>query len=65
MQKKTFTIRQATPADAQALASVQIQTWRQAYRGIFTVDFLNGLSHSRSTSKWQGVLSSPPAHSNW
>ncbi len=40
-------IREATALDAQALASVQVLSWRAAYCGIIDDDYLAGLSIDR------------------
>ena len=37
-------LREATPADAPALAAVQVASWRAAYRGLMPDGVLAGLS---------------------
>ena len=39
-----FTIRKATKADAHDIATVLTLSWKSAYRGIMTDDFLDNLS---------------------
>jgi ribosomal protein S18 acetylase RimI-like enzyme len=36
-------IREATPADASAIAEVHVRSWQEAYRGQLTDDYLGGL----------------------
>ena len=38
-----MTVRPPTPGDASRLAAVHIETWQQAYDGIFSKEFLQGL----------------------
>lgn len=49
-------IRTATPADASAIARVQVETWRSSYRGIVSDEFLNAFSQRDRTSRWSDVL---------
>ena len=44
-------IRDATPADARAIASVHIDTWRTTYRGHFPDALLDGLDLDRWTAQ--------------
>jgi GNAT superfamily N-acetyltransferase len=37
-------IREATPADARAIAEIHVRAWRAAYRGQLPDDYLDGLS---------------------
>ncbi|MBS1880017.1 MAG: GNAT family N-acetyltransferase [Actinobacteria bacterium] len=37
------TLRDATPADALAIAGVQVRAWQAAYRGLIDDEFLDGL----------------------
>jgi hypothetical protein len=39
-------LRRASPADARAIADVQVHTWRQAYAGIVPAEFLQQLDRS-------------------
>jgi ribosomal protein S18 acetylase RimI-like enzyme len=36
-------IREATPADARAIAEIHVRSWQAAYRGQLTDDYLDGL----------------------
>jgi ribosomal protein S18 acetylase RimI-like enzyme len=48
----TITIRQATTADAAALARVHIDTWRTTYRGIVPDSYLDAMSYERGANNW-------------
>jgi ribosomal protein S18 acetylase RimI-like enzyme len=52
----TLRIEPATPADAQAVAEVQVLSWQQAYRGIFPDEFLAQLSVERRTAMWRDSI---------
>jgi len=49
-------IREATPSDAAAIARVHIDTWRSAYGGIVSADYLAHLSDAESEGVWRGIL---------
>lgn len=51
-------IRLATSADAHGIATVQINTWRVAYKGIIPDEVLDSLDYSVSTERWQRNLTS-------
>ena len=50
-------IRPAVPADAPAIARVQVLTWQQTYRGILPDPFLDALDVERSADSWRNVVS--------
>jgi HAD superfamily hydrolase (TIGR01509 family) len=52
-------IRQATVADAAAMARVHIESWRSTYRGIVSDDYLAALSYEKRTQMWTRGLSDP------
>ncbi len=54
-------IRDATPADARAIASVQIDTWRSTYRGHFPDAVLDGLDLDRNAQRLEQRLRELPA----
>ena len=54
-------IRDATPADARAIASIQIDTWRSTYRGHFPDALLDGLDLDRWASQRERRLRAPPS----
>ena len=49
-------VRQAKIADAPAIAQVNIDTWRTAYRKIIPADYLAQLSYEKRESDWQEIL---------
>ncbi|MGW2217083.1 N-acetyltransferase family protein [Nonomuraea sp. NPDC001684] len=49
-------IRQATPADAQALAEVHVRSWQAAYRGLLPQDHLDGLDPAARRPGWERWL---------
>jgi GNAT superfamily N-acetyltransferase len=49
-------LRRATPADAAALAAVEVASWRAAYRGLMPDAFLNALSETEKTAHWRENL---------
>lgn len=50
-------IRQATLADAQAIAKIRIDTWRTAYRRIVPEDYLSNMSYEEDERNWAMRLS--------
>lgn len=50
-------VREANIADAPAIAQVNIDTWRTAYRNIVPADYLAKLSYEKRESNWQEILS--------
>lgn len=52
-------IRSATPADARAIATIHVEAWRAAYRGIVPDEYLDSLSIDGRESAWrQNLLAS-------
>jgi ribosomal protein S18 acetylase RimI-like enzyme len=49
-------LRRATPADAAALAAVEVASWRAAYRGMMPDAFLDALSEAEKTAHWRENL---------
>ena len=49
-------VREAKIADAPAIARVNIDTWRTAYRKIIPADYLAQLSYEKRESDWQETL---------
>jgi hypothetical protein len=45
--------------DARAIADVHVESYKNAYRGIFPEDLLNGLSVEKRESSWRDL---PAAH---
>ena len=50
-------IREATPADARAIATIHVQSWRAAYHGIVPAEYLQSLSIDRREAVWRELLS--------
>lgn len=49
-------IRPALPADARAIAEVQVQSWRSAYRELLPQGFLDALSVEKRQAMWAQSL---------
>jgi len=49
-------IRRATPQDAEAVARIQVDTWRAAYRGLVPDAHLDQMSVERSTARHREAL---------
>lgn len=49
--------REATAADALAIAWLHAESWRSTYRGIFSEDFLNNHVHEEQKNAWQARFS--------
>jgi len=49
-------LRRATPEDAAALAAVEVNCWRVAYRGLMPDAFLDGLSETEKATAWRQNL---------
>jgi GNAT superfamily N-acetyltransferase len=50
-------IRRAEPEDADAIARVQVDTWRSAYADLIPAAVLDGLSYKQRSRYWRGFLS--------
>jgi ribosomal protein S18 acetylase RimI-like enzyme len=55
-------LRDATPADAHAIADVTVQSWRAAYRGLLPDDVLADLSVPDREQFWSDALTVRPPH---
>lgn len=53
-------LRDATPADAHALATVQVASWRAAYRGLMPDEVLAGLSVPEVERVWSDRFTARP-----
>ncbi|HLJ30121.1 MAG TPA: GNAT family N-acetyltransferase [Candidatus Angelobacter sp.] len=49
-------IRSATPVDARAIATIHVEAWRAAYRGIVPDEYLDSLSIDGRESAWRQNL---------
>lgn len=55
----TLALRDAGPADAEAVAALHAASWRAAYRGILSDDYLDGPIGSERLALWRGRLAEP------
>jgi len=55
-----ITIRAARPADARAIARLDVETWRTTYAGMLSTAYLVGLSERRRELGWRGVILREP-----
>ncbi|MEU4573430.1 MULTISPECIES: GNAT family N-acetyltransferase [Nonomuraea] len=51
-----MTVRQATPADAEAIAGIHVRSWQAAYRGLMPQDHLDGLDPAARLPRWRRLL---------
>jgi ribosomal protein S18 acetylase RimI-like enzyme len=60
---EAIVIREATPADAAAVARLHRETWRTTYTGILPLDVIERLAGRRSEDLWRARLAEarPPA----
>ncbi|MCI0360406.1 MAG: GNAT family N-acetyltransferase [Planctomycetaceae bacterium] len=49
-------LREATAADAHAIATIHVQSWQAAYQGIIPADYLQSLSVERREAVWRELL---------
>lgn len=56
-----YTIRLATPDDAEAIATVHVRTWQFAYRGQIADAYLDNMSVQRGAARWRERLMAPDA----
>lgn len=52
-------IREALPADAAAIARVQVETWHTTFRDTLPRDFLAGTTLESQTPRWEEELNDP------
>jgi len=53
---KEVRIRAAIPADAQAIARVHVEAWRESYRALMPEHVIEALSVDRNTGMWAAIL---------
>jgi GNAT superfamily N-acetyltransferase len=59
-------VRPAAADDADAIARVQVETWRAAYRGTVPDAFLAAIDHAERTERWrQGFVERPERRRAW
>ena len=54
-----MTVRDAVLADAPAIATIHVECWRHAYRGIVPQALLDSLDVARREAQWARVLGEP------
>ena len=54
-----MTLRPGTPDDALAVARVQVEAWRVAYKGILSDAYLTGLDPAARTDDWHKRIEHP------
>ena len=57
MQLPKVTLREATKLDSAAIAHLHAESWRSAYRGILSDDYLDQRAHSERAALWQSRFS--------
>lgn len=58
-----WVVRKATRDDVPALAKVNVEAWRHAYRGIVPDSFLDGMDVARREQGWARWVALPPPDS--
>ena len=53
------TVRPAREDDAEAIAGVHVETWRDAYAGLLPQEVLDGLSRRRQMRRWRRAIRDP------
>jgi len=53
-------IRKAIPSDALSIAKVNVDTWRSAYKGILSDEFLLDLSYDQREKKFKNTIKNSP-----
>jgi len=56
---ETVEIREATPADAAAIAGVHVASWQWAYRGHLPDETLDGLDPAAREEQWRSAMAEP------
>jgi L-amino acid N-acyltransferase YncA len=53
----TITIRKARPADAEAVARIYVESWRDTYPGILPTRLLTSMTVAGQTARWRNAIS--------
>ncbi len=61
----TIALRPITPADADAVAALHAASWRSAYRGIFSDQFLDHEVAQERQQAWRERLQVTPSATDW
>lgn len=56
-----FTVRAATPDDAQQMARLHAAAWQSAYAEVMSAEFLAGMDVERGAAWWRETLAGAPA----
>ena len=59
MRPMTVRIREARVDDAEAIASVHVESWKTTYKGIVSETYLNGLSVADRARSWRWSFENP------
>ena len=54
-------VRPAREDDAEAIAGVHVETWRDAYAGLLPQEVLDGLSRRQQMRRWRRAIRNPEA----
>lgn len=57
--KLNIVLRQAVTSDAETLAALHTESWRSAYRGILSDDYLDGTIFDERRKYWQESVNAP------
>ena len=57
--RAALTIRDATRADARAIAEIHVAAWRAAYRGLIPDDYLASLTVDQRSERWAKAIARP------
>lgn len=52
-----LSVRRAAPEDAEELARVHVQSWKETYAGVLSDGFLAGLNPTARLEMWKRILS--------
>ncbi len=52
----TFSIRKALKSDAEAIAKVHVQSWKETYKNIVDDSYLNNLDVLKKTQMWEKIF---------
>ncbi len=55
-QTGAYVVREATAADAEAIARVHVTSWRETYRGLIEDAIIDSRTIERRTVQWTGAL---------
>ncbi|MCU1412092.1 MAG: acetyltransferase [Rhodoglobus sp.] len=58
-------IRQAVPTDAAAIGAVHAQSWREAYAGVMSPQWIARVSDRERIRRWRSILADPQPDGPW